>query len=321
MTAVEEIKNKLLKLNKTDLVRILINKKVPDDLKFSQEAVDFLESNHSSSNTGPQNDFDSANGDAESVFETQKKSIMQLSMKYDLIVAKVELEASKRLICELERTIDNQKLIISLLQSNYDAKVVGYKENNSDITKQTLNQPPKEFKKVESAITVDSLKVAIDDEMTTLATTKENDKSGIPSGKSTIVGNKMAQESLAAPPVNWLFVRKYRTTYTVENLTQYLKAEFPDNNFIVEQITNRGSHNSFKVGVEESIYDKVTQPDIWPHGIEVSPFQFFRKQPTGHSNWKYQRNRVNRIDNRLKDRNPSHYQPKRPQFTQQARTH
>lgn len=47
---------KLLKLNKTDIVWIFINEKVPRDLKLSQEAVDFLKSNDSLSYVDLQND-------------------------------------------------------------------------------------------------------------------------------------------------------------------------------------------------------------------------------------------------------------------------
>lgn len=90
---------------------------MPEDLKLTQEAVDVLENN-------------------DSLPETLKVIFRQLlirklnapvrssqKMKCNLKIAKVELVASKSLIRELERTIENQELIINMFKSDYEFKV------------------------------------------------------------------------------------------------------------------------------------------------------------------------------------------------------
>ncbi|CAH1110155.1 unnamed protein product [Psylliodes chrysocephalus] len=67
--------------------------------------------------------FDASNDIRDNDIENHAESVSFLTLKCDLKVAKVKLDASKRLASELERTINNQELIISLLQNPKNLEV------------------------------------------------------------------------------------------------------------------------------------------------------------------------------------------------------
>lgn len=110
-----------------------------------------------------------------------------------------------------------------------------------------------------------------------------------------IVGSNREAGQIVAKEMKWLFTSKYSTTYTSENLLEYLKAKFPSRNFVVNAVKNWGTYNSFKVAVEAEMLNDALNPAVWPEGIVTSEFTFknkgldleshsFRKQSTGSNN-------------------------------------
>lgn len=94
-----------------------------------------------------------------------------------------------------------------------------------------------------------------------------------------IIGNESEQEQtkdLAIPRKIWLFVSRYRTSYTPKNLENFLKQKFPENNFSCEQIEYNTEYNSFKVGADITIKEKLMCASTWPKGIEVRKFLFHK---------------------------------------------
>lgn len=96
--------------------------------------------------------------------------------------------------------------------------------------------------------------------------------------KNIIFGSKTTDVDFAVEKKKWLFVTKYKNSYTKENLDEYLREEFPENGFTVEQISNNGTYNSFKVGFDESLFESALNPDIWPSGIQISEYLFRNRQ-------------------------------------------
>ena len=112
MASHEEIHEELNKCKKADLIDIIITKKVPSDLKISAKVRTILE-NHEQKDIL----FGSANFSNLTSTESVDK-VSYLTVKNELKCIQIEQKCSKRLIVELERTINNQELIISLLKND-----------------------------------------------------------------------------------------------------------------------------------------------------------------------------------------------------------
>ncbi|CAG9830734.1 unnamed protein product [Diabrotica balteata] len=97
------IEIELLNLSKSDLVSIIINKKVSDNLKISNELADFL-ANKSAS--------------IEMTTQTPSEDIRFLLLNCELTVAKCEIKANKRVMIEMEKSSKHQDHIAKLLQGN-----------------------------------------------------------------------------------------------------------------------------------------------------------------------------------------------------------
>lgn len=54
---------------------------------------------------------------------------------------------------------------------------------------------------------------------------------------------------------------------------------FPNNAFIIEDIPLKENYQfrSFKVGIDKSIRENILKEEIWPEGVEISNYDFFRK--------------------------------------------
>lgn len=83
-----------------------------------------------------------------------------------------------------------------------------------------------------------------------------------------ITGTRNLNEDFVAKEVTWLYVTKYRLTYTVDELEDYLGQKFAGKKFICELLPNKGkSCNSFKVGVDTEMIPALMDPRAWPAGI------------------------------------------------------
>lgn len=89
----------------------------------------------------------------------------------------------------------------------------------------------------------------------------------------------MTQELVSIKNTHWLFVSKYTKTYTKEKLKGHLDELFPNNRFIIEDVPFRENYQfkSFKIGVDKNCKDNLLNEEIWPDGVEVSEYDFFRK--------------------------------------------
>ncbi|CAH0553095.1 unnamed protein product [Brassicogethes aeneus] len=111
--------------------------------------------------------------------------------------------------------------------------------------------------------------------------TKDDQKSS--SANSKIIGSNTS-ENVAASEKLWLYVSKYKTTYTIDELNKFLQGKFPSNSFICKQVKNWGIYSSFRVAVDIELKENLLNPNFWPRGIEVSEY-IFRTEPNGF--WKY----------------------------------
>ncbi|KAG5886298.1 hypothetical protein JTB14_001516 [Gonioctena quinquepunctata] len=106
MATAVEVEQELHRLKKVDLIRIIINSEVPSDISLSESVLGFISDKNTNGSPATSSDI-CLNADSE--------NIKVMSVKCDLKVALVELEASKMIIRELERSVINQQRLIELL--------------------------------------------------------------------------------------------------------------------------------------------------------------------------------------------------------------
>lgn len=76
----------------------------------------------------------------------------------------------------------------------------------------------------------------------------------------------------------WLYVGKVNTNFTKGNEIKFLKENLVGKESIVEEIINNNNNYSkaFKIGIDNSLLDTVSNPDFWPKGVTVRRYRFFR---------------------------------------------
>ncbi|CAH0561726.1 unnamed protein product [Brassicogethes aeneus] len=94
--------------------------------------------------------------------------------------------------------------------------------------------------------------------------------------KSTIYGTKNVEE-IAVEKKAWLFISRFKTSFSTVDMENYLKAIQPNGSHIVKQLTNQGYYNSFKVGIDLKYKEDFLKDEVWPVGIIISNFTFKRK--------------------------------------------
>lgn len=118
---------------------------------------------------------------------------------------------------------------------------------------------------------------------------KESERSagGRKTGESRpikVVGSSLAGADIVAQEKTWIFVSKFKSSYTTDDLAEYLERQFPGRNFTCLKVDNRwGTFSSFRVAVDLDLKDSVVNASIWPKGIEVSEYFFRRRNNFGQA--------------------------------------
>lgn len=74
----------------------------------------------------------------------------------------------------------------------------------------------------------------------------------------------------------WLFISRVKPEVSAETVMNYLEKKIPNQEFICEKLDTRGVNSCFKVGADFSLKEKLEDPSIWPEGVLVSRYHFFR---------------------------------------------
>lgn len=90
-----------------------------------------------------------------------------------------------------------------------------------------------------------------------------------------IVGNNKSEDSVSAKHLNWFVAKKYKLSYSKDQLQQTLASKFPGEDIIIEELSSK-YYNTFKIGVEDHMTACIEDPNNWPEGIEISQY-FFRR--------------------------------------------
>lgn len=77
----------------------------------------------------------------------------------------------------------------------------------------------------------------------------------------------------------WLHVGKVTLNTTSSQIRAHLSGKFPKEDFEIEALPKRDDARSlsFKVGARFSLLEDLNRPEIWPAGVLIRRFKFFRK--------------------------------------------
>lgn len=122
---------------------------------------------------------------------------------------------------------------------------------------------------------------ASDGKKTTADRHTVNDKSERKESK-IIVGSSersmkgQASGFIAAERKLHVYVGRCSSTTKCEDISAWLKSTWADSDFEVTRLDSKGSNASFRVAVDTKLADSIYEADLWPKGIIVKKFRFFR---------------------------------------------
>ncbi|GJQ80071.1 hypothetical protein Trydic_g19355 [Trypoxylus dichotomus] len=96
---------------------------------------------------------------------------------------------------------------------------------------------------------------------------------------SETIGTATVDDTFSGIPKRaWLYIGRVNKTVKTENVQNYLKKKFPNIVFELENLNSEGSFESFKLGFNFSHLEIVNKAEMWPSGILLRRFSFFRKR-------------------------------------------
>lgn len=311
MAAVREVEKELNKLNKSDLIRIITEKSVPSDVKISEKVIKFMEDSQNSESS------EASSVSSENHLGVNTKPVSLIELQCELKISKIELDASKRLISELERTISNQEYIISLIKNTDNVQVNNERNTNGKTSvvnvhtktgnartnvieskanfSTDINKNKKGNQRLESKnnqithqqVSTAVLKAQTHLKMDDIQKLSKNPEQTSPANK--IIGANSENDDVASKEKIWIYATKYKQSYTSEKMKNYLETKFPEHEFTCTLYENKitGS-NSFRITADADLRDLLFSPETWPTGVEISEY-FFRRRRNFHKSSKYSR--------------------------------
>ncbi|CAH0563063.1 unnamed protein product [Brassicogethes aeneus] len=199
------------------------------------------------------------------------QNLVEVGLKHELEIVKMDLQHTKRLVTELERTIDYQTEIIGLLKNSQP------KQNICDVANvNTVPQKKGKNKKNENITAIDEKENKKIQENTTCVIEKIKET---PKALKTIGNNIDQHQSFAAAVKKaWLCISKIKIGTQAGEIQNYLKNKFPSKEFTVEELPRRkeATSMSFKLGADMELLEELHKPETWPNGIYIKRFYFFR---------------------------------------------
>lgn len=259
MGASTEYYNELNKLKKEVLIDIIIKKCVPESLNLSRDLRNFI------------------NKSDEGLFLDPVCEVRQTNLQQDLKICKLEGEiralqtevsCSRTLVSALEKTIQDKEEIILLLKNVNNCSdlpnlpsVAGLTNSSAEElkNKSTVSRRAEPRSRMLQQGTSLKRPIVVGD--------RESDSPSLPLSFAS------------AARKAWLYVGRADKNTTPEQIKKHLKDNFPSQDFIVESLPVRDNANSiaFKVGADISLIDDLNTPDLWPKGIIVKRYRFFRR--------------------------------------------
>lgn len=310
-----QVTSDLNRLTKDKLIQIVITKKFPEGCAVSDAVRKFFEENYPDQNERHHDHM----GDQ---FACDK--IQCIRVQADLRVAMVEVNASRRLVQELERSNENLNTIINLLKSEGRCEVrqhdvVKVNSKSSPYEKRRALGPDSGAEAQRSTAALRSAAAVTSQPGNGPRADEQNTRTAggtaapnLTASNTVITGNRVAgddgdvdkhkrkqvyitgtadienhdnEDFKAAEKMGWIHVARCQQGSTVGGLRRFLESKNPNNEFIVEQVSKTETGNvSFKVGLSYDLLQTVMKEEFWPRGIQVRPFRFRKPQREHRSN-------------------------------------
>ncbi|KAG8281902.1 hypothetical protein J6590_049966 [Homalodisca vitripennis] len=98
---------------------------------------------------------------------------------------------------------------------------------------------------------------------------RRSNKILVGTGETNLIqGTKMA----------WFHLGKVKSGTSEEEVRNFIKTSFPSTGFLVEKMECKGVNESFKIGVDFTMKDKVADNSLWPKNITLKRFLFKRRE-------------------------------------------
>lgn len=264
MASQQDVTKELNKLSKSELIQIILSRKVPPEVKLSDSSKKYIEG------TDEDAFFDAKNDQHALATKTE---VRILNMECNLKCAQMEIESYKKINLELERSVSNLEMALKLLHNDIIINNNNLNKNKGDAAK--LTQSISTQSKMHSG--------KPSDEHKGLQAASEPKKTG---NRNVVVGNGTNPTKnsilLAADATAILHVSNLKLGTEDEVLKAYLTEKLPkDTNINIEKINTKGTFDSFKVIIPKVLEEQVLNPEFWPKDIKVSIFRFrnsFRNQ-------------------------------------------
>lgn len=219
-----------------------------------------------------------------------------IRMENELKMANLKTQHLQRLSKSMETMIEDKDLIISLLQSKSKDKKTKKQFNKEydDIKSNSLNEIKSAYttrnRTSEDLVTTGGTSEAdLDADRTTQhGIFGTDDNSSRAKRKSNIIWGENDDECSSVEGVGDLFafvfkrlrlyVGRVQPTVTAAHMKSYLKVKYKGQNFVISQLATHENSlsRSFRVGADVSLEGGLMDPKVWPKGVAVKPFHFFR---------------------------------------------
>ncbi|KAK9878464.1 hypothetical protein WA026_022103 [Henosepilachna vigintioctopunctata] len=264
-----KLKSELMKLNKDVLIDIIITKCVPLKVSVSENLRNFVKNRCEEC-------ADELPDTCDDILHIENE-VDQL--KCSLRIANTEKKSLKRLVQELEKTTTYQETIISLLKGGAQRFEESLQAKTDVATTTEYSRAPTMFVQTPSTVRKSNIKMNSRGRQPTEGARPGRGR------REVIQGNSQPSSSLSfagAVKRAWLHIGRAKIGTQPHHIADYLKSRFPDNTFTVEMLPKRDDalSVSFKVSTEIELLTEMNNPEIWPIGITVKRYKFFRRLPS-----------------------------------------
>lgn len=282
-----ELIDELNRLKKSDLIDVIIYGKVTSEVKISDNLKGFLEESGKAS----------VNQSNNTKCESEVTVPYDHGINWELKTTQLELEYCKKLNFQLEKQLKTFEIVLDIIK---DKKETAIKSNLSEIatsshmTEKKLNAQL-ERKTDETYASTSNKKseqktLVLETErqreiMNNVIFQEKESKSKMRNSK--VIGTDETINNIAANKTDWIFVSKFKTTFTLDDLQNFLKKKFPQKIFICYQQESKwNTFNSFRIAADSETKQLLLDAKIWPKGIEVSDY-LFRKSKGNRAGTKW----------------------------------
>lgn len=290
----DAVSSELSKLKKSDLIEILITKKVPQALVGNAVISDIIYQLFPKENLPKSGD---------NLKEETCNVIECIKNKLENSYLKQEVLDQKHLIYHLEKRVSDQEQINQILNLYNKTNRIDHPtpsvdiinneqtgaENADEILKSYVkNSNPKEKNIKKAATTCDTLTSTIDavntnsgtyDDGFTKVTYKNKRKMQIIKGEKVGKAKIQGVEKYA-----YVYVGHIKGEVVEKDMLEYLSETWPENSFQVKKLDTKGNNSSFKVSLEFKDKNILFEGTKWPQGVIVKDYKFFRPSANKNNN-------------------------------------